>query len=404
MARFTGGFCIVFNYRNRRCEIETFVKTYAVRAFLTILIFAGPSCGLAVASADQCEPSGIAVETIASGLEHPWASVELPDGRWLVTERAGRLVAIANDGRRTFIGTQELPPLYHGGINGLMDIVLDPDFSDTRAVYLSMSYGEATANGTRLLKARLEGDRLTDITVLFDSTPKGADGNNGGRISFLPDGSLILTLGDGTEWREEAQNLQNHLGKVIRLERDGGIPEDNPFVGRSDVAPEIFSFGHRNVQGAAVDPLDGSLLITEHGPRGGDEINLVHPGANYGWPVVTGGLDYSFARVSPFKHLEGFEPAVLEWTPSIAPAGLAIYRASLFSGWDGDLLVPALKERTLRRVIRKDGEVVGQELLLADLKERMRDVKVGADGAVYVLTDGPEARLLRLAPGDKTPN
>jgi len=193
-------------------------------------------------------------------------------------------------------------------------------------------------------------------------------------------------------------SLANHLGKEIRLDRGGQVPDDNPFLRHPGAAPEIYSLGHRNAQGIAVDPATGELLITEHGPRGGDEINIVEAGRNYGWPWVTGGIDYSFARVTPFRRLDGYTSPVLEWTPSIAPAGLAIYDGERFPDWQGDLLVPALKERAVRRVLRKAGQMVGQELLLADLGERMRDVKVAPNGAIYILTDGTDAKLLRLVP------
>ena len=346
----------------------------------------------------HADPSRFTVETIATDLVHPWAIALLPDGRRLISERAGRLITISADGTRSSISLASLPAIYRGGGNGLMDVVLDPDFAANGLIYLTMSYGTPSANGTRHVRARLDRDRIADVRTLFESTPKAADGNNGGRVAFLQDGTLILTLGDGLKRREEAQNPANHLGKLIRLDRDGNPPSDNPFVDRSGTAPEIYSLGHRNVQGAAVDPVDGSLLISEHGPRGGDEINLIRKGANYGWPIATGGLDYSFARVTPFRSLSDLEPPLVEWTPSIAPAGLAIYRGSSFPEWQGDLLVPALRERTVRRVRREGGRIVSQELLLADRKERMRDIKVSSDGLIYVLTDGPKAQLLRLVP------
>ncbi|EWY41939.1 aldose sugar dehydrogenase YliI [Skermanella stibiiresistens SB22] len=336
------------------------------------------------------------VETVAAGLDHPWSVAILPDGRRLVTLRQGQLLSIAASGTRSWINLDGLPPIHREGTSGLMEIVLDPDFPGNGLVYLTMSHGETGANGTRLVRAKLAEDRLEDIRILFDSTPKASDGNNGGRVAFLRDHTLILTLGDGNVWREEAQNLSNHLGKLVRLDREGNPPSDNPFVGNPDAAPEILSLGHRNVQGVTVDPADGSLLISEHGPRGGDEINLIRPGGNYGWPIVTGGLDYSFAKVSPFQRLDGYESPVLEWTPSIAPAGLAIYDGALFPEWRGDLLVPALKERGVRRIKRENGRIIGQEILLADRDERMRDVKVAPDGSIHILTDGPNANLLRL--------
>lgn len=346
---------------------------------------------------EAVDPASYRVETVAQGLDRPWSLAFLPDGRLLVTEMGGRLLAIAADGVKTPIATAGLPPVFQrGGTIGLMDVALDPGFETNGLLYLTMGHGEEGANGTRLVRARLAGDRLEDVRVLFSSTPKPRAGNNGGRIAFLPDGTLALTVGDGNWRREEAQNVANHLGTVVRLDRDGRAPSDNPFVGRPGAAPEVYSLGHRNPQGIAVDPATGELLLTEHGARGGDEINRIVAGANYGWPVVTAGIDYPFGRVTPFSRLAGFEAPLLEWTPSIAPAGLAVYHGDQFPGWRGDLLVPALRGKAIHRVLREGGKIVGQQTLLAELNQRMRDVKVGRDGAIYVLTDGVDATLLRL--------
>lgn len=348
---------------------------------------------------EHVDPATYRIETIASGLNWPWSVAFVPDGRTLVTEMGGRLLAFAADGSVSQIALDGLPPIFNqGGVAGLMEVALDPEFAANGLIYLTMGYGDAAVNGTRLVRARLADDRIEDIRILFSSTPKPRAGNNGGRLAFLRDGTLVLTLGDGSTRREEAQNIANHLGTLIRVDRDGRPPADNPFVGRPEAAPEIYSLGHRNAQGIAFDTVSGDLMISEHGARGGDEINRIVAGANYGWPIVTGGIDYPFARVSPFRSLEGYEPAALEWTPSIAPAGLAIYQGSLFGDWSGDLLVPALKEQSVRRVIRRDGRIVGQQILLAELDERIRDVKVAPDGSIYVVTDGTEGRLLRVVP------
>ncbi|MGE7992506.1 PQQ-dependent sugar dehydrogenase [Pseudomonas sp. NPDC089554] len=345
------------------------------------------------------DPASYEVQTVLSGLNRPWSVAFLPDGRALVTEMAGRLLAIAPDGSTSQIALDGLPPIFRlRAIAGLMEVALDPQFESNSLLYLTMAYGEPGANGTRLVRARLVNDRLEDVRVLFSSTLKPSAGNNGGRIAFLRDGTLVLSLGDGSARREEAQNLANHLGTVVRLDREGRAPADNPFLQHPGAAPEIYSLGHRNPQGIAVDPATGELLLSEHGARGGDEINRIEPGGNYGWPVVTDGIDYPFARVTPFRRLEGYRDAILEWTPSIAPAGLAVYDGALFPDWRGDLLVPALKERAVRRVLRDGRQVVGEQLLLAELEERMRDVKVAPDGAIYVVTDGTDAKLLRLVP------
>lgn len=366
-----------------------------------LLFFAmSPGAGDKPAAVD---PASYRVQTVATGLNRPWSVAFLPDGRALVTEIGGRLLAIAADGSTSEIALDGLPPIFaQGSVIGLMEVALDPRFGENGWLYLSMGHGAPGANGTRLVRARWAGDRIEDVRVLFSSTPKARTGNNGGRIAFLADGTLLLSLGDGNTWREEAQNPANSLGKIVRLDREGRPPADNPFVQQPSAAPEIYSLGHRNVQGIAVDPATGDLLTTEHGARGGDEINRVVPGGNYGWPVVTAGIDYPFARITPYRRLEGYREALLEWTPSIAPAGLAIYDGALFPDWRGDLLVPALKERAVRRVLRDGRRIVGQQLLLAELNERMRDVKVAPDGSIYVLTDGVGARLLRLTPASRS--
>lgn len=346
---------------------------------------------------EAVDPASYRVETVAKGLDRPWSLAFLPDGRLLVTEMGGRLLAIGADGAKTPIATDDLPPVFQrGGTTGLMDVALDPGFARNSLLYLTMGHGEEGANGTRLVRARLAGERLEDVRILFSSTPKPRAGNNGSRIAFLLDGTLVLTVGDGNWRREEAQNPANHLGTVVRLDRDGKAPPDNPFVGRPGAAPEVYSIGHRNPQGIAVDPASGELLLTEHGARGGDEINRIVAGKNYGWPLVTAGIDYPFGRVTPFSRLAGFEAPLLEWTPSIAPSGLAVYDGALFPDWRGDLLVPALRGRAIHRVLREDGKIVGQQTLLTELNQRMRDVRGGPDGAIYVLTDGANASLLRL--------
>lgn len=350
---------------------------------------------------ETVDPASYRVHTVLSGLNRPWSLAFLPDGRMLVTEMGGRLLAVTADGARSQIALDGLPPIYrHGGTAGLMDVAPDPQYRDNGLIYLTLAYGAPGANGTRLVRGRLAGNRLEDVRILFSATPKPRAGNNGGRIAFLGDGTLLLTVGDGNTRREEAQNRANHLGKVVRLDREGRAPADNPFAGQPGAAPEIYSLGHRNPQGIALDPATGDMLLTEHGPRGGDEINRIDAGGNYGWPLVSGGIDYPFARVSPFRRLDGYRDPLLEWTPSIAPSGLAVVGGPLFPDWRGDLLVPALKERALRRVVRDGGRIVGQQLLLTELKQRLRNVKVGLDGAIYVLLDGENASLLRLTPAD----
>lgn len=339
------------------------------------------------------------IETLTEGLQYPWALAFLPDGRMLVTEREGRLRMIEADGTLRDEPIEGVPTGYQDVQAGLMHVALDPEFGTTPWVYLTLAYGREDANNTRLIRGRLVEDRLEDVETLFDAHPAKAGGSHfGGRIAFLPDKTLILTLGDGFDYREQAQNLDNHLGTLVRLTRDGKAPEDNPFYGRTGMANEIYSYGHRNVQGIAYDKKNDRLLINEHGPKGGDEINLIEAGANYGWPLATFGLDYTGAQISPFQSQPDTVAPLLHWTPSIAPSALTIYDGTLFPDWQGDLFNAALASKEVRRVRLVEGQVAEQQSLFAELDERIRDVQVGPDGALYLLTDSPEGRLLKVTP------
>src|SRR5690606_36808846 len=294
---------------------------------------------------------------------------------------------------------QGVPEVHVGGQAGLKDVALAPDFVDSRHLYLTYACGTRTANNTCLARARLVGERLSEAETLVIAPPgKRGGAHYGGRILFLPDDTLLLTLGDGFAYREEAQDTADHLGTVVRLNLDGTIPRDNPFVGRPGYAPEIYTFGHRNVQGIVHDTAGGRVVIHEHGPRGGDEINVLVPGANYGWPAVTHGIDYSGAMVSPYSALPGFEDPLLVWTPSIAPAGMVLYDGELFPAWQGHLLVSALAGRAVHRVRLDEHGAEDVEVLFAELDERIRDVRTGPEGAVYLLTDSAEGRVLRVVP------
>ena len=335
-------------------------------------------------------------------LSKPWAVAELPDGGFLITEKAGKLLRISGQGDSTQI-TGLPKDIFVSGQGGLLDVVLAPDFSNSSEIYLSYSYGNKSANGTALLRAKLTGNKLENPLVIFRaSPPKSADSHFGGRIAFLPDDTLVLTLGDGFAFREDAQMADTHLGKLVRLTRDGGVPQDNPFLGQSkdgrDYKPQIYSLGHRNVQGLAYDAQTDTLWEHEHGPRGGDELNIIKPGANYGWPLATKGTDYQGARISPYETFPGTVDAVHGWTPSIAPSGLAIYRGDMFPEWDGDALIGGLASRDLRRVLLDNGRSVGEEDLLSDLEGRVRDVRIARDGAVLILIESGEGKLLRLTP------
>lgn len=335
------------------------------------------------------------VEVIASGLNHPWSLAFLPDGSVLVTERNGGLRRIRN-GRMTRI--EGVPPVLNEGQGGLFDVVPDPEFEKTGAIYLSYAHGTRRANGTRVARAALSGDRIVDLDVIYTATPlKRGSVHFGGRMLFLPDNTLLLTTGDGFDFREKAQDLTSPLGKILRLDRRGRVPLDNPMARRTDALGAIWTLGHRNPQGLAYDPVRRVVYAHEHGPRGGDEVNLIVSTGNYGWPIATHGRDYSGATISPFTEYPGMAGPLLHWTPSIAPSGLAVYRGAMFPEWDGDLLVGALVTREVRRVrLSPEGNVLGQESLFRQVGERIRDVRVAPDGSIWLTTDSPEGKVLRV--------
>ena len=285
---------------------------------------------------------------------------------------------------------------------GLFDIVLHPKFAENNIVYLTYAAGTAAANGTQVARARFDGSALQGLQVIFKAMPlKDTDNHYGGRMAFLPDGTFALTIGEGFEYREKAQDLTSDLGKIVRLNEDGSVPQDNPFAGQAGVRPEIYTWGNRNEQGLVFDAPSGRLFETEHGPRGGDELNIIVARKNYGWPVITYGMDYSGAYVSPYTQRPGLEQPVIYWTPSIAPSGLAMYRGEKFPAWKGDLFVGALAFKHLRRVhLDEGGNVVSQEELLTDRQWRIRDVRAPPDGYLYVCTDEADGRVLRLEPAD----
>ncbi|NIC43591.1 PQQ-dependent sugar dehydrogenase [Aquabacterium sp. A08] len=341
------------------------------------------------------------IETVATGLEHPWSLAFLPNGSLLVTERPGRLRVIERGAEGRFQLRPEpvagVPPVLAQGQAGLFDILLAPDFAHNRRLLLSFAHGTPKANHLRVVSARFDGRQLLDLTPIFTSRPAKSDTQHfGGRMAWLPDGTLLFGMGDGNLERTDAQRHHTHLGKFLRIQPDGRVPADNPFVGRDGALPEIYSLGHRNPQGVVV--VNGVPYAHEHGARGGDELNRLAPGANFGWPITTGGVDYTYARITPYRSLPGVTPPLTEWTPSIAPAGLAWYDGALFPAWRDSWLVAALAERSVRRVPMSNGTPGPQEVLFKELGERLRDVRVGPDGAVYLLTDSPKGRVLRVVP------
>jgi len=339
----------------------------------------------------------ISVTTVAEGLEHPWGLAFLPDGRMLVTERPGRLRLVAADGALS-APIAGVPDVYANGQGGLLDVALDPGFAENHLIYLSYAEPGGAGGGTAVARAKLAGDKLDQLQVIFRQVPKLDSGQHfGSRLVFLTDGSLIVTLGDRNR-REHIADLKSHVGKLVRINPDGGIPADNPFVGRDDVAPEIYSLGHRNAQGAALHPDTGALWTAEHGARGGDEINNPQPGKNYGWPVISYGREYSGGKIGEGTSKPGLEQPLYYWDPSIAPAGMTFYTGDKFPAWRGNLFVGALKFKLLARLTIEGTRIVAEERLLQDLGERIRDVVQGPDGYLYLLTDDDDGRILRLAP------
>ncbi len=365
-----------------------------------VLVAAAPAGAQITNASAQVTKRALKVETVARGLVHPWALAFLPDGRTLVTERPGRMRIVGTDGKLSE-PLQNVPPVYASGQGGLLDVVLSPDFASTSLIYFSYADPRGGGkNGTSVARARLllQG-RLDSVDVIFRQDPSYASSAHfGSRIVFMPDGSLFVTLGERYYARDEAQNPANHLGKIVRLLPDGRPHPDNPK--RDGWRPEIWSIGHRNVQGAALNPATGRLWTIEHGARGGDEINVPQSGKNYGWPVITYGRDYSFAKIGEGTHKPGLEQPIYYWDPSIAPSGAAFYTGDLFPEWKGNLFVGALAGQALHRMILDGERVVGEESLLTDLHERIRDVRQGPDGALWVLTDNPQGRLLRVMPAN----
>ncbi|MFO1153638.1 MAG: PQQ-dependent sugar dehydrogenase [Rhodospirillales bacterium] len=347
------------------------------------------------------EKGPVRVVTVANGLENPWGLVFLPDGRMLVTERPGRMRIVGKDGT-LLPPLAGLPAICECGQGGLLDVALDPKFTENRLVYFSFADGDVKKEGaaTSVARGKLMEDRLDDVRVIFQQLPKiSADDVHhfGSRLVFAPDGTLFVTLGERFQ-KPEAQNLQSDLGKLVRINPDGSIPADNPFVGRTDARPEIYSYGHRNVQGATLNPATHRLWTIEHGAMGGDEINVPEAGKNYGWPVITYGRDYTGLKIGEGTAKEGMEQPIHYWDPSIAPSGALFYTADRFPGWKNNLFIGSLKFELLVRLELDGTKVTHEERLLQKLEERIRDVRQGPDGFLYLLTDNPEGRILRLEP------
>ena len=347
---------------------------------------------LALASAD------LKPVTVARGLAQPWALAFLPDGRMLVTERPGRMRIVTPDGR---LGEplQGLPAVDAKGQCGLLDVALDPKFAENRWVYWTYAEAGEGGNGVAVARGRLQERQLSEVKVIFRQLPKvDSSLHCGSRLAFSKDGRLYVGLGDRFGRKDDAQNPANHLGKIVRIETDGRVPADNPLVGRPGAAPEVFSLGHRNIQGLAVHPVTGALWQTEHGPQGGDEVNLIESGRNYGWPLVTYGRNYGTGtRIGEEGPKPGFEQPLKWWVPvSVAPSGLTFITSDRYPGWGGSLVMGMLRGMGIARLTLDGQRVTGEERLLSNLQARIRDVRQGPDGWLYVLTDGVEGQVVRL--------
>jgi glucose/arabinose dehydrogenase len=376
-----------------------------MRRFAALLLLATAPVAAQAQEAILTEQARIEVSTIAEGLDHPWGIAVLPDGSMLVTEKSGALRRVEKNGNlgKPIKGVPEVDARDQGG---LLDITLHPNFDQNRLLYLSFSEPGEGGNSTAVARAELSEDhrQLTGLRVIFSQKPKlDSTMHFGSRIVFDRDGRIYVGLGERSheQFREQAQDLNSHLGKVVRLNEDGSVPPDNPFVGRNDALPEIWSYGHRNIQAAALHPETGKFWEIEHGPKGGDEVNIPDAGDNYGWPVVSHGINYDGTPVgSGKKDAPGMADPLYTWTPVIAPSGMIFYSGKAFPEWKGDLFVGGLRAKALVR-LELDGEkVVGEERLLTDLGHRIRDVTESPEGHIIVITDADNGRIIRIAPGD----
>lgn len=356
----------------------------------------------------KSEQAAFTVETIAEGLAHPWALAFLPDGAMLVTERSGQMRMVSADGR---LGEpiSGLPEIQVGKQGGLLDVTQHPQFVENRLVYFSFTEPGEGGNSTAVARGKLsqDGTSLSAVETIFSQKPKVNNlAHYGSRIVFDGEGHVFITMGErfDEQYRTQAQQLNSHLGKIVRLNDDGSVPKDNPFLTHEDALPEIWSLGHRNVQAAAMNPETNTLWEIEHGPKGGDEINIVEPGKNYGWPVISFGVNYDGSPVGSGKSAApGMEQPIHQWTPVIAPSGMIFYTGDAFPEWKGDLFVGGLETTSLVRVELEGNRYVGEERLLTDLGWRIRDVAQAPDGAIYVITDEDNGRILRLAPTNAIP-
>ncbi|HKQ25194.1 MAG TPA: PQQ-dependent sugar dehydrogenase [Burkholderiales bacterium] len=379
-------------------QVRHRVFSCAAAFFLLVLGVPSPEA-FAKESTFRSEKHGFRLVTLVEGLVNPWSLAFLPDGRMLVTERPGRLRIVSKDFRLEPAAVEGLPPIVETGQGGLFDVVLHPRFAENGWIYISYNGPGSGGWGTEMLRARLEGNRLIDTQVLFRLQPKTRKGQHfGGRIVFDRKGFVYLSLGERGD-KERAQKLDDHAGSVIRLHDDGRVPADNPFVNRPGTRPEKFTLGNRNMQGAALHPQTGELWTHEHGPQGGDEVNVMRAGRNYGWPIITYGVNYGIGtKIGEGTEKAGMEQPLYYWVPSIAPSGMTFYTGERFPNWRGNLFVGSLKFQLLAR-LELDGEkILKEERLIPGELGRIRDVRTGPDGNIYLLTDAPDGVLARIEP------
>ena len=385
--------------------------TLMISAVFALSLGAGPGHAQGqtmISSGDVDATDGVGLTTVVDDLEHPWGVAWLPDGSMLITERPGRL-RLVRDGVLVDTPVAGVPEVLAAGQGGLLDVAVHPEFEDNNLVYLTYAHGTEDANRLRVARGVLDGAALRDLEVIFEVADAKEGGQHfGSRMLWLPDGTLLVSIGDGgnppvsfdgQDIRQQAQNLGTHFGKIIRIGDDGAVPTDNPFVGQNDAQPEIWTYGQRNIQGLARDPESGWIWANEHGARRGDELNRLEVGRNYGWPAATHSRNYGIlgSEISPHTSLPDMEDPVFVWSETHAPSGLAIYRGDVFPEWDGDILSGGLVTDDIRRIeIDANGRAVAESAI--DIGERVRDIRVGPDGHVYVLTDEPQGRLIRLEP------
>ncbi len=341
------------------------------------------------------------LETIADDLEMPWSLTFLPDGNFLVSYLDGEIRKITAAGEES-APLNNTPKTYRKSQGGYFDVVLDPNFDSNQTIYLAFAHGTPEANGVRIAKAVLKNEELENVTPIFTvKDRKDTPMHYGGKLLFANDGTLLLTTGDGFDYREAAQDPFNQMGKILRMNKDGSVPANNPFANGANGDPFVYSSGHRNPQGLALDGKTGTVYMHEHGPQGGDEVNQIVAGANYGWPVTSYGVNYTGAKVTPFETLDGIAAPLKYWTPSIAPSGMTFYTGTSFPAWQGSLLVGALVDKDVKRLTVVDGKIADEETLFAEIGQRIRDVRTAPDGMIYLLAEntGDKAgKLIRVTP------